>query len=193
MEKRRTLKDLEAEIARLRRLAYTDELTGLYNRHGFKELAGIFMQEVTSARKGRRESVVIRDLSVLLFDLDHFKKVNDTHGHDGGDKVLSTCASLIKKSVRDIDVPARWGGEEFVLALVGATEDDAMRIAEGLRQSIEKARITFDGKRIPMTTSVGLASAGDATDLAELVARADKALYASKHGGRNRVTRWSDL
>lgn len=188
-----SIKQLEAEIARLKKLAFTDELTGLYNRHGFRELTGIFMREVAAERKEKRTSVVIKDLSIAIFDLDFFKKINDTYGHDAGDKVLSSFGDIIRARVREIDVAARWGGEEIVVALVGASEEDAARIAEGLRRDLEAARITFKRKRIPVTTSIGVASIGKAKTLDEVIKRADRALYAAKHGGRNQVIRASSI
>lgn len=188
-----SIKKLESEIARLKKLAYTDELTGLYNRHGFRELTGIFMREVAAERTQKRKSVVIKDLSIALFDLDHFKKINDTYGHEAGDKVLEKFADIIRKRVRGIDVAARWGGEEIVLALIGASESDAARLADGLREDLGSAKITFGRKRIPVTTSVGVADIGKARDLNEVVKRADRALYAAKHGGRNQVVRASSL
>jgi len=193
MSARLTREQLEREIERLRKLAYTDELTGLYNRHGFKELAGIFLREASIGAREKRGSVVISELSVLMFDLDRFKSVNDTYGHDAGDRVLARVGKVIRDRVREIDVPARWGGEELVLALVGASEADAARIAESLRRDIEKARIVSERKRIPVTTSVGVAAAAGERSIAELLKRADQALYAAKRGGRNRVVRWSEL
>lgn len=188
-----SIKKLESEIARLKKLAYTDELTGLYNRHGFRELTGIFMREVAAERTQKRKSVVIKDLSIALFDLDHFKKINDTYGHEAGDKVLEKFADIIRKRVRGIDVAARWGGEEIVLALIGASESDAARLADGLREDLESEKITFGRKHISVTTSVGVADIGKARDLNEVVKRADRALYAAKHAGRNQVVRASSL
>ena len=193
MPERLTVKELQAEIARLSKLAFTDELTGLYNRHGFNELAGIYMREAAAPKRDERKSVIIKDLSVALFDLDHFKQVNDTYGHDGGDKVLAAFAKIIKARVREIDVPARWGGEELVLALIGASETDAARLADELRKDLIAAKIMIGRQRIMVTTSCGVASIGNAKTLNELIANADRALYAAKHGGRNMVVRASEL
>jgi diguanylate cyclase (GGDEF)-like protein len=193
MPERLTVKELQAEIARLSKLAFTDELTGLYNRHGFNELAGIYMREAAAPKRDERKSVIIKDLSVALFDLDHFKQVNDTYGHDGGDKVLAAFAKIIKARVREIDVPARWGGEELVLALIGASETDAARLADELRKDLIAAKIMIGRQRIMVTTSCGVASIGSAKTLNELIANADRALYAAKHGGRNKVIRASEL
>lgn len=193
MPERLTIKELQAEIARLSKLAFTDELTGLYNRHGFHELASIYMHEAAAPKRDERKSVIIKDLSIAIFDLDHFKQVNDTYGHDGGDKVLAAFAKIIKARVREIDVPARWGGEELVLALIGASETDAARLADELRKDLIAAKIMSGRQRITVTTSCGVASIGSSKTLNELIANADRALYAAKHGGRNMVVRASEL
>lgn len=194
MATRTSLGELKAEIARLRKLAYTDELTGLYNRHGFKELSERFMREVRAEKRAeQRSSVIIRDFSIALFDLDRFKAINDTFGHAAGDKVLVAFGALIRSHVREIDVAARWGGEEIVVALVGASESDAARIADKLRADLEAARIMSGRKRVPVTTSCGVACMTPGEDFASLLKRADRALYAAKHSGRNRVERGSAL
>jgi len=184
-----SLKTLEKEIIRLKKLAFTDELTGLYNRHGFREIAGAFIGEVARAKHhpNPRTSVIIKDFSIILFDLDHFKKVNDTYGHDAGDKVLKEFSSILLRRVRSLDVVARWGGEEILVGLVGATEEDAFRIAEEARRLFGERHFRLKRKTVRFTVSGGVASMAHAKDFNDLFKRADKALYAAKHGGRNLV------
>jgi diguanylate cyclase (GGDEF)-like protein len=187
------IKKLEAEIKRLKHLAYRDELTGLYNRRGFKEEAEKFLGEITRGRKiNKRKSVVIKNFSVILFDADHFKKVNDAYGHDTGDLMLKMIAKKIVNRARDMDIVSRWGGEEFLVGLVGASEADALRIAESIRVKIENANLRFGGKTIKLTVSGGVSAIG-AGGMDELIARADKALYKAKSGGRNKIVKYSEL
>jgi len=127
-------------------------------------------------------------LSVLMMDLDHFKKVNDTHGHQAGSHTLKEIGSLISQYLRETDVSARYGGEEFVAYLSEQRKQGARIAAENLKAAIEDARITFGDKTISITISIGVAQFPDDGDtIDELVARADEALYAAKDQGRNKV------
>jgi diguanylate cyclase (GGDEF)-like protein len=129
-------------------------------------------------------------LSLVMFDIDHFKKVNDTYGHQAGDHVLSTISTLLTSALRAEDVFARYGGEEFAVICRGTDLTQAQIVGERLRKAVEKHNFTFEGTPIPVTISVGIAGLpdSDVKDAPDLVSRADKALYESKHGGRNRVT-----
>jgi two-component system, cell cycle response regulator len=129
-------------------------------------------------------------LTLVMFDIDHFKKVNDTHGHQAGDHVLSGISTLIGGALRAEDVFARYGGEEFAIICRGTDVAQAQVVGERIRRAVEKHSFVFEGTAIPVTISVGIAGLPDPAvkDAADLVARADKALYQSKHGGRNRVT-----
>jgi two-component system, cell cycle response regulator len=129
-------------------------------------------------------------LVLVMFDIDHFKKVNDTHGHQAGDLVLSEISTLLTGALRAEDVFARYGGEEFAVICRGTDLTQASIVGERMRKAVEKHRFTFEGTHIPVTISVGIAALPDLAvkDATDLVARADKALYQSKHGGRNRVT-----
>ncbi len=129
-------------------------------------------------------------LSLVMFDIDHFKKVNDTHGHQAGDHVLSVISTLLVGALRAEDVFARYGGEEFAVICRGTDLAQAQVVGERMRRAVEKHAFVFEGTTIPVTISVGIAGLPDPAvkDAADLVARADKALYQSKHGGRNRVT-----
>ena len=161
--------------------ATLDPLTRIFNRKHFnQEIEG----EYSRARRYNRP------LSLLMMDLDHFKKVNDTHGHPAGDYVLKQTASLIKESLRAQDIFARFGGEEFAVLLPETAMEAAATIGEKLRARIQSSSYEFSGKKIPVTISIGVATLkpGHAT-WDDLVGEADKALYQAKDGGRNRVAK----
>ena len=165
--------------------ALVDPLTGLYNRRYLTTHGRALVEE--AAERGR-------PLSVLVMDLDFFKKVNDTYGHDAGDEVLRELAKRLKKHVRRLDIVCRVGGEEFVVLLPGADARVAQQVAERLRRAVSERpfTITVDGRRIPLdvTISIGLSSFERVDDTLEiLLKRADEALYAAKQQGRNRVVR----
>jgi diguanylate cyclase (GGDEF)-like protein len=129
-------------------------------------------------------------LSLVIFDLDHFKKVNDTYGHPAGDFVLQKVSEITKQLIRNEDIFARYGGEEFVILMRDTDEKSAVKLAERLRRKIEQARFGFEEHRIPVTVSLGVASSVDNNFSShdDLVREADKHLYQSKIGGRNRVS-----
>jgi two-component system cell cycle response regulator len=160
------------------RLAWTDSLTGLRNRRSFLEQA-----RVEVARASRYGS----PLSFLLFDVDHFKVINDTHGHAGGDCVLAALGKLLGVLLRTPDIPARWGGEEFVIALPNTGVDGARVAAERIRQGVAELTVEAAGKQIPVTVSVGGATFRHGESLDTLTDRADRAMYSAKVAGRNRV------
>lgn len=167
---------------RIERMAVTDGLTGLYNRRHFLERLSLEFN-----RLSRHSS----SLSLLLLDIDHFKKINDTYGHPAGDDVLKGVAGIIREAIRNIDIPARYGGEEFAVLLPDTNKEGAMRMAERLRSSIGKRRFSFEGKEIPVTASIGIAtSPSDARTKEELIGKADEALYRAKGEGRNRCISW---
>jgi diguanylate cyclase (GGDEF)-like protein len=132
----------------------------------------------------------VSPLTLVLFDIDHFKKVNDTYGHQAGDYVLSEIATLLTGALRAEDVFARYGGEEFAVICRGSDLMQGQVVAERMRKAVEGNKFVFEGTHIPLTISVGVAGLPDPAvkDAAELVSLADQALYKSKHGGRNRVT-----
>jgi len=175
---------LRAALREQERLAITDGLTGVYNRRFFQEMLRI------EAERGERAET---PLSLILIDLDEFKKVNDGYGHPAGDVVLAQIAGRIRGGVRSTDVVARYGGEEFVCLLPGAGEEVAVEIAEQIRQSIGRDAVAVGGGRsVCLTSSLGVATAGTraARPLTEpdgLVNDADAALYRAKANGRNRV------
>lgn len=160
-------------------MAATDALTGLCNRRAFMEHAG---QEL--ARAARHGSA----LSLLLLDADKFKQINDTFGHDAGDKVLQKIASIGKHAMRTEDTFARFGGEEFIALLPSAACDDALRIAERLRLDMERSPMQHENVEVCFTVSIGVASLSEHCNTVEhLIKTADLGLYAAKDGGRNRV------
>ena len=168
----------ELELARLAR---TDMLTGVTNRRHFFELA-----EVEYKRFKRYG----HPLAILLMDIDHFKQINDTHGHLAGDFVLKSVAAMCQEALRNTDLFARYGGEEFICLLYEVTQEQACETAERIRRVIEAATMDFDGKTIPLTASIGLAFAQVDQTLEAVIHYADQALYRSKHNGRNLVTEW---
>lgn len=171
--------DLVNANAELARLASTDGLTGLFNRRRFEEMA---VAEIDRAHR------YDRPFSLLLVDLDHFKQVNDTFGHNAGDAALRIAAQCVLAAVRTTDVVARYGGEELAVLLPETEEEEAMLVAERIRQTIRARPVDYEGKSISLTVSVGGTqySAGD-DSLVKLVGRADAALYRAKQAGRDRV------
>ena len=181
---REHLRRQKAELARaleqIRQLATHDDLTGLLNRRAM--LDRMQLEQRRSLRSGS-------PLLIAQLDIDHFKAVNDTHGHAAGDLVLQSFADTVRRNVRDTDVLARWGGEEFVLLLCDTPAADAVTLMERLRQAVQAMQVPVaqGGQPITVTVSIGLARHAPADPLAGTLERADRALYAAKAGGRNRV------
>jgi len=173
LEQYKTLREKENLEEEVRRLSITDDLTGLYNhRYFFKTL------EAEMVRLTRQKT----SLSLLMFDLDNFKKYNDLYGHLEGDKVLKTVGEIVKASIRsNVDTGYRYGGDEFTVLLIGASADRAMTIAERIRSSIEQV------KSHHITVSIGLSEYRDLFDLEGFVKSADDAMYRAKNSGGNRV------
>jgi diguanylate cyclase (GGDEF)-like protein len=172
--------ELQMKQTELQRLTRLDGLTGLYNRNTFVELT-----QAELARAQRQGS----STSILLLDLDFFKRVNDTWGHPAGDAVLKNVAAVANRTVRATDLVGRLGGEEFIVLLPQTSLEAARRLAEKLRANLEQSAIAWDGQRITSTASFGLASttAAEHLDFDHLYNQADKALYMAKERGRNRV------
>lgn len=170
----------EHASAEAQRLATIDSLTGVFNRRTFFELA-----EREFAR-AQRSSVPV---SLLLLDLDHFKQINDTHGHLAGDRVLVAFAHLLQECVRQEDLLMRYGGEEFGILLYNVDDAAARQLAERIRAQTEQAPIIINGGTIMLTVSIGIATRrnSDTTSIDLLLARADEALYLAKRRGRNCV------
>jgi two-component system cell cycle response regulator len=173
-------REIEIKNALLKELALTDALTNLPNRRAIEEWAA--RQLSGAARYGF-------SFWVALADLDHFKTVNDTYGHDAGDTVLKAFSQILKTKSRRSDICGRIGGEEFLFVLTHATEDDAKRVIDCIRTELEATKFNFGGNSLTVTASFGLAGfVGTRTpDFNRLVAQADTALYSAKRQGRNRV------
>jgi diguanylate cyclase (GGDEF)-like protein/PAS domain S-box-containing protein len=177
-EKELLLADLEAKRRELERLSREDALTGLSNRRDFDlRLADL----VTSAQQDGEA------LCVAMFDLDHFKRVNDTCGHATGDAVLVQTARLLRRECRGPDLVARYGGEEFALAFPRSSLDDAQRICERIRRSFEQFDWSKIAPGLSLTISSGVAAWQRGMESADALARADENLYIAKRAGRNRV------
>jgi diguanylate cyclase len=158
--------------------ARTDPLTGLANRRALDEEL-----ERRIAQWQRRGTV----LSLLLVDIDHFKRFNDRHGHLAGDEMLCLVARSLCDTLRKMDLVTRYGGEEFAVVLPTTNLEEAIRAAERVRQSVSESVVTFQGQELRDTVSVGIAQVTEADDALSLVGRADEALYAAKKAGRNRA------
>lgn len=173
-EEERLLRDLYESSVR-------DPLTGMFNRKHFNER---LMSELAFATRHGT------DLALLIFDIDHFKRVNDTWGHLGGDQVLKSIGGVIGRTIRTEDVLARYGGEEFAIIARDISARGATALADRIRSLVEAARIDFEGSSLRVTISVGVATLRTTpgqTSTAALVGAADKRLYDAKTGGRNRV------
>jgi two-component system, cell cycle response regulator len=179
--RRKRLQDrLQQNYQRSFSLALTDELTGLYNR---RYLFAHLDESIERINQGGASA------AVLLFDIDHFKRVNDTHGHAAGDDVLRELAARATNSVRSVDLVARLGGEEFAVVMPETDIASAAEVAERLRLAVAKDRFSVraSGKELDVTISVGVAAGEAGDDRDRLLARADKALYSAKTAGRDRV------
>jgi two-component system, cell cycle response regulator len=172
--------ELEGMLTRTEHLAMTDALTGVFNRRRFTD---VLMREWASARR------YAHPVSLLLVDLDRFKAVNDTDGHAAGDEILKQLANIIAGSVREVDVCARYGGDEFIVLLPHTTGEAAMVVAERMRERLAKASASWVGAATQITLSVGIASSTDAALRSpdDLVEAADRALYEAKRLGKDRA------
>ncbi len=168
-------------IEQLQNKSEKDPLTGVYNK------GALIMKGQESFKRAKLLKV---PLSISVFDIDHFKKINDTYLHAAGDYVLKELATVVQnKLIRLDDVLARYGGEEFVVILFGSNIAQGLEIGERLRATIEGHNFIYEGKRLPITISVGVATKEpQMTSWEELFERADSALYVSKNNGRNRVS-----
>lgn len=169
---------LLSEIEMLRHDVLTDPLTGLGNRRALSMIAESRFAAIQSTTTG---------FALLMADIDHFKKVNDVHGHDVGDRILKMVANTLGAAVRPLDAAVRWGGEEFILLCPNVTMENLPAIAERVRMVVEHSWIDLDdGTTLAVTISLGAALAKKDDTLEALVHRADERLYRAKHEGRNR-------
>ncbi len=162
----------------------TDPLTGLFNRAHFEEYMNVEEKRIVGLPVGNDH----RNLSVIMGDIDHFKKINDKYGHPAGDFVIKTVASIFQKTFRKTDIVCRYGGEEFLVILPASDHTGARIAAEKVRQAIESQVFDFQGTIIPVTMSLGVAQLIVGQEHGkDAIARADAALYQSKQNGRNQV------
>jgi two-component system, cell cycle response regulator len=180
IRKKRYTERLRDNVQMSIEMAITDALTGLYNRRYMESHLGSLVEQASSRSK---------PLTVLVLDIDYFKSINDTHGHDAGDDVLREFAIRIRKSIRGIDLACRFGGEEFVVVMPETDLAVATMVAERLRRRIasEPFPIQQGARSIEVTISIGIAALGSADNAATVLKRADQALYRAKRDGRNRV------
>ena len=171
---------LDTARCQAERLARVDELTGLPNRRAFEEEGALLLRQAQA--RGL-------ELALIMMDVDHFKMVNDQHGHAAGDRVLKAVARVMRKTVRSADLCARLGGEEFGVLMLVSSPEDALRLAHKLRRRIKETRVVLDDMKgdeaIEVTVSLGVATGNQS--LETLVRLADRALYRAKEQGRNRV------
>jgi diguanylate cyclase len=157
-------------------VARTDSLTGLLNRRGFDD---------ELARQLDRWKQTGQCVSLLIMDIDHFKKFNDTHGHQAGDEVLRHVGNQLIAATRETDIACRYGGEEFAVVMPNTVATEAIQVANRIRETIENSSIDFDGKTLKVTASIGLTQATGQHDAIQVLKQADTALYRSKKAGRN--------
>ncbi|MDD4357809.1 MAG: GGDEF domain-containing protein [Smithellaceae bacterium] len=170
--------ELEKSLAIIKEMSIHDDLTGVYNRRHLMEL--LEHEHHRISRGGAR-------FSVAMLDIDHFKSVNDTHGHLTGDEVLKAVSDVIRSSLRSADFCGRYGGEEFLLVMTQTNINGALLCAERIRSTIEQNRFPNMGVDFRVTVSLGVTEYTGKEDIPTMIARADKALYCAKESGRNRV------
>jgi diguanylate cyclase (GGDEF)-like protein/PAS domain S-box-containing protein len=176
------LSEIEKLQTELREQALRDPLTGLYNR---RHLADAMERELARVKRERRS------MSVIVMDIDHFKKINDNFGHQIGDKFLIQISNLIASHARSSDIACRYGGEEFLLVIPGATLTTALKRAEAIRSQCADIRITVGKKHLKVTLSLGVATfPKHGKGAEEIVIKADHAMYKAKRAGRNCVAAW---
>ena len=182
-QKSREIEELQDQLQRERRRAITDPLTGLYNR------AALIDELNTAIREMDEEGG--RPPSLIMLDIDHFKSVNDTHGHLIGDRVIRFVAQVLQKNTKGKDTAARYGGEEFTVLLPGTPAVGAKSVAEVIRKAVASAQLVRADNKQPLgqiTISAGVATYQGESDAMDFIDRADRALYQSKNNGRNRTT-----
>jgi len=187
------IKELEEHIQGLEKDLIHDSLTGLKTRAFFEEEAHMYFESISnSCSEKRKKWFGFNRISFLFFDVDHFKKINDTYGHAIGDIVLKKVAATINIVLRQGDTASRWGGEEIAVSLLGASEEDAHTIALRILESVQSLRFE-EAPDLTVTISCGIATAKDGVTFEELIKWADDALYSAKDSGRNTVIQYSEL
>ncbi|WP_054537422.1 diguanylate cyclase [Herpetosiphon geysericola] len=174
------MQERDRQRIELERLATIDSLTGLYNRRHFLVSAQVLLEQAALAGNS---------LAIMLFDIDHFKQINDQHGHHVGDLVLQSIATTAQAALRQSDLLGRYGGEEFIVLLSRVTKAEALLVAERLRSAIEQQRLTYEQQLIRSSVSLGLALCHEHAEISleQLIQQADQALYQAKAAGRNTI------
>lgn len=198
---KKQLASVERERQKFQQLAERDFLTGLYNRHGFVREVDRFLAQMKADRKlGRkRRAVVVRAISIIFIDVDDLKHVNDTFGHKKGDKYLHSIARVLSSQVRDIDIVGRWGGDEFIIALVNATDEETLEVAHKLHAKIRKLSLGKAVSDFVCSASFGLISTDGSRQhpnygLHDLIEKADKAMYEAKiKRGKGVIVSFSEI
>ncbi|HHY48294.1 MAG TPA: diguanylate cyclase, partial [Alphaproteobacteria bacterium] len=180
IRRQRYATELRRSVSNTLALAVTDELTGLYNRRYFDRHLALMLEKAREQR---------RDMALMLIDMDFFKSVNDTHGHDIGDAVLKEFSQRLRRNIRGVDLACRFGGEEFVVLMPDTDYRQAQGVAERVRLAVAEREFETNGSRpLTVTVSVGVALNENENDTPEtMLKRADVALYRAKREGRNRV------
>lgn len=184
--------ELETQVHDLKKDLIHDALTGLKTRAFFEqESRNHFTITITEEAGERRLKSSLKNLSFIFFDIDHFKKINDSYGHATGDEVLKAVAKSIERGVRKRDIVSRWGGEEFVVIMVGANIKSASTKAESIRKNVEHLNFPhIPGMKV--TVSAGIADREENITFEETLKRADLALYSAKNSGRNKVVAYGE-
>jgi diguanylate cyclase (GGDEF)-like protein len=185
--------ELEKQVHELEKDLIHDSLTGLKTRNFFQEEAKFYLDSIWD--KGvskRKEWFGFKNISFLFLDVDHFKSINDKYGHDVGDVVLKRVAECVDRSLRRGDTASRWGGEEIVVALLGANEEDAFHTALRINELVKN--LTFsEAPELKVTISIGISTAKEGLTLENIIKQADQALYKAKESGRNTVVKYSEM
>ncbi|MBI5745781.1 MAG: diguanylate cyclase [Nitrospirae bacterium] len=179
------ISELKRSHRALETSAITDSLTGILNYRGFQGRLGDEFKRIARSRES---------LSLIIADIDNFKDINDTHGHPGGDLLLKKVAIILTQVAREIDIIARYGGDEFLVLLVNTGKEQAITTAERIRKTVEEMALGFGEKRSYITLSLGIATTPmDTREKEELIELADKALYHAKKGGKNQTRHYSEI
>ena len=165
-------------VQELEKLALTDPLTKIYNRR----YLNLHMERALPLAKREKSP-----LTIVMLDIDYFKKINDSHGHDAGDTILKKLVKIIKKEIRESDILVRLGGEEFLIVLASTSLKQGHELSERIRETVENEAFVYEKKRIPVTISMGIAQFNEVHDLHDFINKADQALYRAKENGRNQV------
>jgi len=190
------IEQLEKRVRELEQKLTKDELTELSTRGHFKEIIANYIKSIRGEKEHseRREHRFGYDtISIVFLDIDNFKNINDTYGHNFGDDILRDVARVLKANTRDLDVVARWGGEEIVIALLGANESQAVKKAGKIREAVKNISKKYvkDHPDLKITASIGVKEYDEGAEVEDLVKMADEMMYLAKETGKDRVVPYS--